>query len=168
MLNYTHWFSNFPPALATFLIATLPISELRGALPLGYLVYGLSLPEAFFWSFLGNVLSSALVLAFLESISAFLARHSQIFRRFFDWLTRRIQRKYARRFSRWGALALITFVAIPLPLTGGWTGALAAFVFGIPYKKALLFISLGIFLAGIVVSLLTLAGVYSFSQPPKF
>jgi uncharacterized membrane protein len=48
------------------------------------------------------------------------------------------------------------FVAIPLPLTGAWTGALCAFVFGIPMKKAFWAISAGVVLAGVIVSLATL------------
>jgi len=158
MLDYFHWFANLPPELATFLIAALPISELRGALPLGYTVYNLSFLSSFFWAFLGNVVSVAVVLAILEPVSQYLSRHFLIFKRFFEWLFARTRKKNSRKFERWGSLALIAFVAIPLPVTGGWTGAVAAFVFGIPYKKSLPLIALGIFIAGIIVGLLTLAG----------
>jgi len=160
MLDYSQWFANFPPQLSTFLIATLPILEIRGALPLGYTVYHLSFFQSFFWAFLGNLISVAVVLAALEPVSQYLSRHSRIFKRFFDWLFSRTRKKHSRRFQRWGTLALITFVAIPLPITGGWTGAVAAFVFGIPYKKALPLIALGILIAGIIVGGLTLGGAY--------
>ena len=53
-------------------------------------------------------------------------------------------------------MALVTFVAIPLPMTGVWSGAIAAFVFGIPYKKGVLMISLGAMIAGIIVTLVSL------------
>ncbi|MFA4880940.1 MAG: small multi-drug export protein [Candidatus Doudnabacteria bacterium] len=159
MFNYSSWFSNFPPELATFLIAALPISELRGALPLGYTVYNLSLWSAFLWSLFGNVASAIIFLAILEPVSSFLSNHFRFFQRFFQWLFERTRKKHSQKFEKWGALALITFVAIPLPLTGGWSGAIAAFVFGIPFKKAALSISMGIFLAGIIVALVTLGGV---------
>lgn len=159
MLNYIHWFVSFPPELATFLIAALPISELRGAIPIAYTVYNLPLWSAFFWSFLGNTLSVLIVLIILEPLSAFLAGHFSFWRKFFTWLFERTRKKHARKFARWGALALITFVAIPLPVTGGWSGALAAFVFGIPAKKASLCIIAGILIAGIIVSLVTFGGV---------
>jgi len=61
---------------------------------------------------------------------------------------------------KFGDLALVIFVAIPLPLTGGWTGAVAAFLFGIPYFKSLGLIFLGIFLAGIIITL-TSTGFFS-------
>lgn len=164
MFNFSQWFSGFPPQMATFLIASLPISELRGALPLAYTVYALPLWSSFLWSFLGNTCSVALVLAFLEPVSRFLMQHSRIFKRFFNWLFERTRRKHSKRFERWGALALITFVAIPLPITGGWTGSVAAFVFGIPYRKALPLIVLGILISGLIVSLLTWGGVQGINK----
>ncbi|MDP2917939.1 MAG: small multi-drug export protein [bacterium] len=159
MFNYTHWFANFPPELATFLISGLPISELRGAIPIAYAVYDLPLWSAFLWSFLGNTLSALIVIAVLEPLSNFLSKHFSFWRRFFIWLFERTRKKHAAKFAKWGALALITFVAIPLPLTGGWSGAVAAFVFGVPAKKASLYVTLGILIAGIIVSLVTFGGV---------
>jgi len=155
MLNYIHWFAGFPPELATFLIAALPISELRGAIPIAYAVYDLPLWSAFLWSFLGNTLSALVVIIFLEPFSNFLSKHFNFWLKIFSWLFERTRKKNAKKFAKWGALALITFVAIPLPLTGGWSGAMAAFVFGIPTKKAILYTTLGIFIAGIIVSFVT-------------
>lgn len=159
MFNYIHWFASCPPELATFLIAALPISELRGSLPIAYTVYHLPLWSAFLWSFLGNTLSTLIVIVILEPLSTFLSKHFGFWRRFFHWLFERTRKKYTKKFAKWGALALITFVAIPLPLTGGWSGAVAAFVFGIPAKKASLYITVGILIAGIIVSLVTFGGV---------
>ena len=77
------------------------------------------------------------------------------FDKFFTFLFERTRRKHSKKFEKWGALALITFVAIPLPITGGWSGALAAFVFGIPFKKALPLIFSGVIIAGVIVTGLT-------------
>lgn len=144
------------PQLITLLIAMLPISELRGAIPTALAVYHLSPVSAFIWAVLGNLISVVFLLLWLEPVSKYLSRHFYFFNRFFAWLFERTRRKHSRHFEIWGSLALIAFVAIPLPVTGGWTGAAAAFVFGIPFKKSLPLISLGILIAGLIVSLASL------------
>lgn len=149
-----------PPQLITLIIAMLPISELRGAIPVALSVYHLSVPAAFFWSVLGNLIPVIFLLWLLEAVANYLSHHFYFFNRFFAWLFGRTRRQHNHRFEVWGALALVSFVAIPFPLTGGWTGAVAAFVFGIPFKKALPLIFLGILIAGLIVTLASL-GVLS-------
>lgn len=150
---------HFSSQLVTFFIAMLPVAELRGAIPVGLGVYGLSPLSAFIWSVLGNLVPVIFLLWLLEPCSKYLSHHFYFFNRFFAWLFERTRRKYNHRFEIWGALALIAFVAIPLPVTGGWTGAAAAFVFGIPFKKALPLISLGIIIAGLIVTLISLGAL---------
>lgn len=135
------------------LVAALPVSELRGAIPLAIAVYNFSPWSAFFWAVLGNIIPIIFVLWLLESVSDYLSRRFFLFNRFFAWLFERTRKRHSRSFENWGSLALVLFVAIPLPMTGGWSGAVAAFVFGIPYKKALVLICLGIVIAGIIVTL---------------
>ena len=65
-------------------------------------------------------------------------------------------KKHSKKFETFEEIALVTFVAIPLPGTGAWSGALVAFVFGIPPKKSIPLIFLGVAIAGIAVSLITL------------
>jgi uncharacterized membrane protein len=163
-LDYIGWFSNFPKELATFLIAMIPVGELRASIPIAIQVYHLTWYSSFIWSVLGNSLAVALILLLLEPISKFLMKHFKIFNRFFTWLFRRTRKKYSKNIERGGALALVTFVAIPLPMTGGWSGALIAFVFGIPFKKAFPLISLGVLIAGVIVTLLTVGISFSFDQ----
>jgi len=162
-LNYIKWFSGLSPEIATLLIAMLPIGELRASIPIALNVYHLSIFSSFIWSVIGNCLAVALVLWLLEPLSSFLSKHFKMFNRFFSWLFSRTRKKHSKRFERWGELALISFVAIPLPFTGGWTGALASFVFGIPFKKAFTLITLGILIAGIIVTFVTLGTVFSFN-----
>jgi uncharacterized membrane protein len=148
--------SDFPPVIAVFLLSMLPISELRGAIPIAIGVYNLSPIEAYFWAVIGNIIPVIFILKYLDTVSKFLASRSKKFNSFFLWLFERTRKNHGHKFEKWGALALITFVAIPLPITGGWNGALAAFVFGIPFKKALPLIFLGVMIAGVIVTGLSL------------
>ncbi len=145
-----------PAELIVLLISILPISELRGAIPVAIGVYNMSVPTAFFWAVLGNIIPVIFILWFLKAISGFLGRHSYHFNRFFTWLFERTRRSHSKKFKRWKEFTLVILVAIPLPFTGAWTGALAAFVFGIPIKKAFPLIVLGVLIAAIVVTCITI------------
>lgn len=144
-----------PPELIVLLISMLPIFELRGAIPVAIGAYGISVPVAFFLSVLGNIIPIIFILWFLKAISDFLSHRSYHFNRFFTWLLERTRRNHSKKFERWKEFALVILVAIPLPFTGAWTGALAAFVFGIPIKKAFPLIILGVLIAGMVVTCVT-------------
>lgn len=152
------WFKNLPPEVATLLFAMLPVFELRGAIPIALKIYQLNIYNAYFWAVLGNIIPIIFILWILGPISGFLRKHFKILDKFFIWLFRWTRRKHNKKFEKWGELALIIFVAIPLPITGGWSGALAAFVFGIPFRKALPLIVLGVLIAGVIVTLFT-AGI---------
>jgi len=149
-------FNHLSPELSTFLIAMIPIVELRASIPIALGVYHLPPLKAFFWSVLGNLIPGFLFLWLLTPLTNFLEKHFYLLNRFFVWLFERTRKKHSQKFEAWGALALISFVAIPLPMTGVWSGAIAAFVFGIPYKKGVLMISLGAVIAGIIVTLVSL------------
>ena len=157
-----NYFSQLPPEIITILIAMLPIAELRGAIPMAIGVYHLPPATAYFLSIIGNIIPVIFILWLIEPVSGFLMKKIKLCRRFFTWLFERTRANHNHKFEKWGALALITFVAIPLPMTGGWSGALAAFVFGIPFKKALPLIFLGIMIAGVIVTLMSLGAVEAF------
>jgi uncharacterized membrane protein len=133
------------------LLSTLPVTELRGSIPIALTVYKLSAWEAYVWALIGNSLPVIFLLLFLEPFSLFLSKNFSFFRSFFNWLFERTRRRHSRKFEIFEELALIFFVAIPLPMTGGWSGAVAAFVFGIPFKKAFPLIFLGLCLSGLIV-----------------
>lgn len=154
--NYVEWFAGFPRELATFLTAMIPVGELRAAIPVAIHAYEMPWWSAYIWAVLGNAFVVALIMLLLEPVSRLLMKYSKIFKRFFTWLFEKTRSKHSQKFEKWGALALITFVAIPLPITGGWTGSVAAFVFGIPFKKAFPLIFLGLLIAGVIVTLLSL------------
>mgnify|MGYP001577643046 CR=1 FL=1 len=144
------------------LVAATPIFELRGAIPLALGVYKLPLWSAYLFSVAGNIIPVFFILWLLEAVSNFLGKHFYFFNRFFAWLFDRTRDHHKHKFERWESLALVILVAIPLPLTGAWTGALAAFVFGIPPKKAFLLITAGVMIAGLIVSLATLGVINLF------
>ena len=72
--------------LITFIVAALPLSELRGAIPLAMLKFGFSPTKALLISFLGNVLPVLPLLIGMEKVSGYLIRHFRWFKRFFSWL----------------------------------------------------------------------------------
>ncbi len=142
--------------LVVLFTSMVPIGELRLSIPLAMGVYGMSVFKAFGLAVLGNIIPIVFILWGLDLlINKFLIHRIYIFNRFFTWLFERTKRKHSKSFERWKDLALVIFVAIPLPGTGAWAGALVAFVFGIPIKRAMPLISLGVLIAGVVVSLVT-------------
>ena len=140
-----------PPWLTTLIVAALPISEVRGAIPLAVGVYGFSPLEAYLISVLGNLLPIAPLLLFLGPISDYLRRFSPG-DRFFTWLFARTRRKYIKDHENFGLTALAIFVAVPLPMTGAWTGCAIAFLLGFRFWPAFAAIAAGVLIAGVVVT----------------
>ncbi len=143
--------------LYLFLISMLPVAELRGAIPLG-IYWGLFPPLVFLISILGNMVPVPFILIFLESVEKLL-RKSEMLSRALDWVFERTYRKASSSVRRWEYLALIFFVAVPLPGTGAWTGSLIAYLFKFDIKKSFLAIFAGVLVAGLLVTLASL-GVF--------
>jgi len=144
------------PEVKTFLIAMSPLLELRGAIPLALDVYRLPIWSAFLFSFLGNLSVVLAILLLLGPVSRYLSRRFSCCQKFFTYLFARTRKRHKKKFIRWEEFALIVLVAIPLPLTGGWTGSLCAFLFDIPFRRSFPLIALGLFIAGLTVLLATL------------
>lgn len=143
---------NIPPELIVFLSSMLPLTELRGSIPLGF-VMGLEPLNIFFLALIGNIIPCFFILWVLGPISKFLMRHSRFFDKFFTKLFEKTRDKHQDSLEKYGPIFLIVFVAIPLPGSGGWTGSLVAFLFGIKYWKAMGLISVGLTLAGLIITL---------------
>ena len=141
-------------AMKVALIATFPVSELRGAIPIALTVYKMPIIQAYFCAVLGNIIPVLFLLLYLRPFFVFL-RKWRCFEMFFSWLFKRT-RRHEEKYEKYGALFLLFFVAIPLPVTGAWTGSVAAFVFGIRFKYAFPSILGGIMIAGLIVSLASL------------
>lgn len=149
---------HLPSELIVFLISMTPVSELRGAIPLALTIYHLPWWKAFLISVIGNILIILPVIIFLEKSSELLMRKSKVLNSFFNWLFERTRKKISKSYDKYRNLALLIFVAIPLPMTGAWTGSVAAYLLGLSKKEALIYIGLGVVGAGIIVTLTTLLG----------
>ena len=103
----------------------------------------------------------AAVLSWAQAAKCPWLRRWKTWDRFFSWLFERTRRKHTHNFERWEATALALFVGVPLPLTGAWTGAAAAFVFGLRFRTALLAIAAGVVMAAAIVGALVAVGMVS-------
>ncbi len=145
---------NLTGAPIVFIVSMLPIFELRGGIPLGLLHFKIPVLQNYLLCIAGNILPVLPIILYLEKIRNLLSK-IKIFKKFFDWLYNRTYKR-AKKVEKYGAIGLTLFVAIPLPVTGAWTGSVAAVIFDIPPRYALPAIFLGVCLAGIIVTLLTL------------
>ncbi len=132
-------------------VSMLPVVELRGAIPLG-LGLGLSPLAALAAALMGNLLVVPLLLWLVPGVVAWLERLSW-FKRWWDRLEARVRLRSEDTVQRFGALGLLLFVAVPLPGSGAWTGALIAVVLGLKKRYAGPAIALGVLIAGILVTL---------------
>lgn len=149
-----NWLKDVPKEYIVMLVGALPISELRGAIPLA-LSFGMPISKAFWLSVIGNSIPVAPALFLLEPVSNRLRRF-KIWSRFFDWLFERTKKK-ADTIQKYEALGLAIFVAIPLPMTGAWSAVVAASLFKIRFRYAFIAILAGIIGAGLIV--LSLCGL---------
>lgn len=157
------FFKNLPPELATVLVAMIPIAELRVSIPLALEVYHLSIPSAIFWSVFGDMIPATLIVLYIDRIAVWACRVSRTTKRCYDWYATRTRRKFESGFAKYGAaIALAIFVGIPLPMTGSWSGALAAFLFGIPKRVAWISIFIGVIISAVIVTLVDLGVVKIF------
>ena len=134
-------------------VSAAPIAELRGGIPLA-ISQGYAPAAAFLLAVLGNLLIVPLLLVGFRYGEDLLLRW-RASRSLLEWVFARTRRK-GRLIERIGPAALVLLVAIPLPGTGAWTGAIAARVFGIPMRRALPWIAVGVLIAGIIVLLVSL------------
>lgn len=144
-----------PKAWLTVIVAALPVSELRGAIPLG-IAMNQPVAQTFILAVIGNLIPVIPLLYLLEPVSSVLRRF-RLWRGFFEWLFERTRKK-AALVQKYEALGLMLFVAVPLPITGAWTGCVAASLFKIKLRYALPALVLGVLIAGCIVTCLTLAG----------
>ncbi len=137
----------------TFLISMVPVIELRGAIPIG-VGAGLNLWLAIAVSIVGNLVPVPFIIIFIKKIFAWLRTKSEKLNGLVTRLEKRAENKSVtvQKYAFWG---LFILVAIPLPGTGAWTGALVAAMLEMPLKKAFPAILLGVLGAGVIVSFVT-------------
>lgn len=142
--------------LEVFFAAAAPISELRGAIPLAILELDVPWHLAFMVAVAGNLLPVPFLLIFLAPLSRLFSKMG-ILDRLLNW-TFRLSRRRGGIIERYGFLGLVLFVAIPLPVTGAWTGSIVAFLLGMSFWRAFPAIVIGVFIAGVIVTTLTQIG----------
>lgn len=140
-------------ALATFLLSMVPVLELRAAIPFG-VAHGLPLWASILISIVGNLVPVPFIIIFIRKIFAWLRTKSGGLDRLVTRLEERAEKKsgVVERYAFWG---LFVLVAIPLPGTGAWTGALVAAMLDMRVKRAFPAILLGVLAAGIIVATVT-------------
>lgn len=147
---------HIPSEFIIFIVSSLPITELRGAIPIGLLVMKQPVVKTYLWAVLGNIAPVAPLLFLLEPVSNKLRRF-KVWANFFDWLFSRTRKK-AGLIEKFEALGLILFVAVPLPMTGAWTGCIAATLFKMRFGTAFSAICAGVIMAGLIVTFLSIMG----------
>ena len=146
----------FSKELVVLVISALPVLELRGALPVAINLFHFPWYYALLLAIIGNLAPVPFLLLFFNTFSRLLSKIG-IFEKMLHWLFERTRRR-GKIINRYERIGLVLFVAIPLPVTGAWTGSLAAVLFGLKFKHAFLSIFIGIFIAGIIVTCLSLLG----------
>ena len=149
----------FGKLLLTFTTAMVPVIELRGAIPVG-IAAGLPPAVACAAAILGNLLPVPFIMLLARRVFNWL-RDTRLFGPKIVWLERRAHLK-GRIVRKYRLLGLVVLVAIPLPGTGAWTGALVASLLDIRLRNALPAILLGLVIAGVLITLLTLGVVRLF------
>jgi len=141
-----------PREVFIFLVSMVPLVELRGGLVIAKLL-DVGLLPANLICIIGNIVPIPFILLFIRRIFEFMKKHN-ILTGFIEKLEGKTAKNQEKvlRYKEWGLLA---FIAIPLPGTGGWTGSLFAALLNIDFKKALPIVALGVFIADVIMSVLT-------------
>ena len=159
IFDFLYSFGLSPKTMILFL-STLPITELRASIPIGIMALNQSAKVTFFYSVIGNMIPIAPIYFFLQPISKRLSK-AKCMRKFFEWLFERAKKR-SGLIEKYEALGLMLFVSIPLPGTGVWTGCLIASLLRLRFVPTFVAATLGVLIAGVVVTILTLIGKGTF------
>lgn len=145
----------FVKYLITFLVSMVPIIELRGAIPIAESL-GLNIFVYYPIAIIGNMLPVPIIYLFARKVLIW-GKDKKIIGKFFTWCLEKGEKggkKLQESAGKNGTFfALLLFVGIPLPGTGAWTGTLAASILDLDFKTSVLAVTLGVLLAGIIMSL---------------
>jgi uncharacterized membrane protein len=141
--------------LRIFFISMLPIGELRVSIPLAIAAYHWSYPLAFLIGVLGNLVFIYPLTWLLDTILLKWVENNWFGYRILEKILTRAQNKTKEVYQRWAKWGLMAFVAIPLPLTGAWTGTVGARLLGLSRRDTFFYVGLGVIVAGLIVTLAT-------------
>lgn len=139
--------------ISTFFISMVPVVELRAGLPYG-IALGLDYPLALLAAVVGNILPVPFIIIFVERVFAWIREHMPALDGFVTRLENKAHLK-SDGVQKYGPIALLLFVGIPLPGTGAWTGSLIAALLGLKPRSAIPCIVLGVLLAAGIMTALT-------------
>ena len=142
----------FGKELIVFIISLMPILELRGGLLAAALI-GLNPVESYIIAIIGNIIPVPFILWFINSILDWMRKGKRL-SKIAKWLDKKVD-KHKGQIEKFGFWGLVLFVGIPLPGTGAWTGCLIASVLEMDRKKAFIATMIGIFMASIIMMLLS-------------
>ena len=145
----------------TVLVSMIPVVELRGGIPFGVTV-GLPVWLAYLAAVVGNMLPVPFIVVYIRRIFQWMRRRLPRLNHLVTTLEKKAHLK-GRKVTKYEYLGLAIFVAIPLPGTGAWTGALVAAFLDMPLRKAVPSIFAGVLIAGIAISILTFGVASLFS-----
>lgn len=145
--------TNLGEMFFTMLVSMVPIVELRGGVPFGTAL-GLPPGAALVAAIVGNILPIPFIIVYIRRIFLWMRRRSVRLNRLVDRLEKKAHLK-GQKVTKYKYIGLWIFVAIPLPGTGAWTGALAAAFLDMPLRKALPSIFLGVVTAGLIMTVAT-------------
>lgn len=137
----------------TMLVSMVPVVELRGGIPFG-VAAGLPVWQAWLAAVIGNLIPVPFIIVYIRRIFQWMRRKLPRFNGVVDKLEQKAHLKGAT-VTKYKYLGLAIFVAIPLPGTGAWTGALAAAFLDMPLRRAIPSIVIGVVVAGIAISIIT-------------
>jgi uncharacterized membrane protein len=144
-----------PQWFQIFFFSMVPWLEARYVIPFSMIQYGWEWWQAFPLAIAGNILPIPFILLFFYKVEKFLRRY-QFWTNIMDWLFARTRKRADSRIRRYKYLGLFAFVALPLPFTGAWTGALIAYLFDMNTSRSLITIFFGLVVAAVIMILLTL------------
>lgn len=142
--------------LKSVILSILPIAELRGGIPYA-IANGMPILWSYFICVIANILVFPIVYLFLEFLHPIFLK-IKLYQSLFDKIVVSTRKKIEQKIKKYGFWGIMIFVMIPLPITGAYTGSFAAWLFDIPKKKAFLAVSLGVIIAGIIVTLVVQTG----------
>ena len=151
-----------PPELYVGLLAMLPVTELRVAIPVGILVFRLPVWETFIVAEIGTTVPIFVSYALCERIAKAVEHRRGMLHRWTHAFMHRSHRKLHATVQKWGPPSLAVFVGLPLPGTGVWNASVGAFLLHIKLRKALPYIVLGNLVAGVIMVLATTGAVAAF------
>ena len=149
--------SLFTILLITAVLSFMPISELRGAIPFA-MVNNIPWYAAFLFATFFNALVAPFCWLFLATAHKLLYNIGW-YHHFFDRFVERARKKLSGSMEKWGWLGIALFVAIPLPITGAWTGTLGSWVLGVSKQRTMMAVIMGVMGAGIIVTAVMVLGI---------